>query len=92
MVKLLLRLVEASRRAASWDANHQTVGGFSHCALVVGRTQQQGNQVLETIGGNETNSVRLKRNVVIDQHGGIPNPLQHNDPGPIFGMIKIMRC
>jgi hypothetical protein len=48
--------------------------------------------VLETIGGNETNSVRLKSNVVIDQHGGIPNPQLHNDPGPIFGMIKIMGC
>jgi hypothetical protein len=33
MVKLLLRLVVRQNRAALWDANHQTVGGFSRCAL-----------------------------------------------------------
>jgi hypothetical protein len=86
----------SSLRTRFWGNNgqHQNVAatGFSHCALVLGTAQQGNQRVLETIGGNETNSVRLKRNVVIDQHGGIPNPLQHNDPGPIFGMIKIMRC
>lgn len=73
---------------------HQNVapGGHSHCSLVVGTAQQGNQRVLETIGGNETDSVRVKRNVVIDQHGGIPNPHLHNDPGPIFGMIKIMGC
>ena len=85
-----------SLRNQFWGNNGQNQnvapGGHSHCALVVGTAQQGNQRVLETIGGNETNSVRLKRNVVIDQNGGIPNPQQHNDPGPIFGMIKIMRC
>lgn len=85
-----------SLRTQFWGNNGQNQnvapGGRSHCSLVVGTAQQGNQRVLETIGGNETNSVRLKRNVVIDQHGGIPNPQQHNDPGPIFGVIKIMRC
>lgn len=79
-----------------WGNNGQNQnvapGGFSHCALVVGTAQQGNQRVLETIGGNESNSVRLKTNVVLNQHGGIQNPLQNADPGPIFGMIKIMRC
>jgi hypothetical protein len=85
-----------SLRNRFWGNNGQNQnvapGGSSHCSLVVGTAQQGNQRVLETIGGNETNSVRLKRNVVIDQNGGIPNPQQHNDPGPIFAMIKIMRC
>jgi hypothetical protein len=79
-----------------WGTNGQNQNvqptGFSHCSLVVGTFQQGTQRFLETIGGNEGDSVRLKRNVRIDQHGGIPNPQQHADPGPIFGMIKITRC
>ena len=86
----------SSLRTTFWGNNgqHQNVAasGSSHCALVVGTAQQGGQRVVETIGGNETNSVRLKRNVVLNQHGGIQNPGAHADPGPIFGMIKIMRC
>ena len=85
-----------SLRTRFWGNNGQNQNvvpsGSSHCSLVLSSVQQGNQRVLETIGGNETNSVRLKRNVVIDQHGGIPNPAQHTDPGPIFGMIKIMRC
>ena len=86
----------SSLRSRFWGNNGQNQAvqpsGSSHCALIVGTAQQGNQRVLETIGGNETNSVRLQRNVVIDQNGGIPNPLQHNNPGPIFGMIKMMGC
>ena len=86
----------ASLRAAFWGNNGQLQNvdptGRSHCALVVGTSQQGNQRFLETIGGNETQSVRLQRNVVIDRNGGIPNPQAHANPGPIFGMIKIMRC
>jgi hypothetical protein len=85
-----------SLRRQFWGTNGQNqnvaAAGHSHCALVVGTAQQGNQRVLETIGGNESNSVRVKRNVVIDQNGGIPNPQLNADPGPIFGMIKIMRC
>lgn len=86
----------SSLRNTFWGNNGQqqnvAASGSSHCALVVGTAQQGGQPVVETIGGNETNSVRLQRNVVLNQHGGIQNPAAHANPGPIFGMIKIMRC
>jgi hypothetical protein len=83
-----------SLRTQFWGNNGQNQNvaptGSSHCALVVGRTGTPG--FLETIGGNETNSVRLQRTVAIDANGGIPNAAAHANPGPIFGMIKMMRC
>ena len=81
-----------SLRTRFWGTNGSNQGvapnGSSHCAVVVGTTTIGGQRVLETIGGNEDNSVRLRTNVVLNQNGGILNP-QGN---AIFGMIKIMRC
>jgi hypothetical protein len=63
--------------------------GASHCRIVVGcHTEPNGSRFVETIGGNETNSVRLQRVIPVDQYGGIPNPQAHH----IFGMIKLIRC
>jgi len=85
-----------SLRNQFWGNNGQNQnvapGGSSHCALVVGRTPAAGAGFLETIGGNESNSVRLQRTVAIDANGGIPNAAGNANPGPIFGMIKMMRC
>ena len=84
----------ANLRTRFWGNNGQNqnvaVSGKSHCALVLGRAQQGAQQVLETIGGNEGDSVLLQRNVVIDANGGIPNPQANANPGPIFGMIKML--
>lgn len=85
-----------SLRAQFWGNNGQNQNvapsGSSHCALVVGTAQVGAQRFLETIGGNETNSVRLQRTVAIDANGGIPNPAANANPGPIFGMIKMMQC
>jgi subtilisin family serine protease len=73
-----------------WVTNNPNADptGRSHCALVLG-TVQQGNQTfLQTIGGNETHSVRLAATIPVDANGGIVNAAAHD----IFGMIKITRC
>ena len=71
-----------------WGANRNAIpSGSSHSAIVVGTTQVGGQRFVETIGGNESQSVRLRR-IPIDQNGGIPNPQANR----IFGMIKIIAC
>jgi hypothetical protein len=79
----------SSLRAAFWDNNRQNVQptGSSHSAIVVGTVQVGGQRFVETIGGNESDSVRVSR-IPIDQGGGIPNPQANH----IFGMIKIVGC
>ena len=63
--------------------------GKAHCSFVVGfRTEPDGSRFVETIGGNEKNSVLLQHAIPIDQAGGIPNPQAHH----IFGMIKLIGC
>ena len=63
--------------------------GNAHCSFVVGfRTEPDGSRSVETIGGNEKNSVRLQHAIPVDQGGGIPNPQAHH----IFGMIKLIGC
>jgi hypothetical protein len=62
--------------------------GSSHCALVVGTAVGAGGRrFVETIGGNEGHSVRL-RCIPVGSDGRIPNPRTHN----IFAMIKLTRC
>jgi hypothetical protein len=80
----------ASLRLRFWLGGNQNVEprGASHCRIVVGTVVRGGQRFLETIGGNETHSVRLQSNIAIDQSGGIPNPGAYD----IFGMIKITRC
>jgi hypothetical protein len=56
--------------------------------LVVGITTRGGRRFVETIGGNEGNSVRLRSNIEINASGGIANPADHH----IFGLIKIVAC
>jgi len=80
----------ASLRRQFWadrNQNRQPFGN-SHCRLVVGfHAGPDGRRWVETIGGNEANSVRLKR-VRINQSGGILNPQGDR----IFGMIKLIGC
>jgi hypothetical protein len=68
--------------------NNKQVFGSSHCALVVGTTVVGGQRRLETIGGNEGNSVLMRTNIPIDADGMIVNPQALH----IFGMIKITGC
>ncbi|MCW8934387.1 MAG: DUF2272 domain-containing protein [Gammaproteobacteria bacterium] len=79
----------SSLRRSYWSNGRQNVNptGSSHTSIVVGTTVHNGQRFLETIGGNENHSVRIRR-IPIDQYGGIPNPAAQN----IFGMIKITRC
>ena len=81
-----------SLRQQFWSNGHENVppSGSSHTALVVGTWQDPatGDRFLETIGGNEDQSVRLRRNIRLNQHGGIANPAANR----IFGMIKIIGC
>ena len=75
-------------RNSFWGANqHVMPTGNSHTAIVVGTVEVNGRRFAETVGGNERNSVRLRR-VPLNQHGGIENPAAQN----IFGMIKIVTC
>jgi hypothetical protein len=81
----------ASLRNQFWLGGNQNQPprGSAHCSLVVGSVvdTKTGRRLLETIGGNEGGSVRLRR-IPIDQSGGIPNPQAHH----IFGMIKLVGC
>jgi hypothetical protein len=61
--------------------------GFSHCRIVVGVGAARGRRFIATIGGNEANSVRLRR-IPADQFGSIPNPQALG----IFGLIKLIEC
>lgn len=81
---------DSLRRSYWHNGTRQNVqpNGFSHTSLVVGNVTRNGRRFLEIIGGNETNSVRSRTHVEINQHGNIINPAGRN----IFGMIKIMKC
>jgi hypothetical protein len=62
--------------------------GSSHCALVVGTVNRGGQTFLETIGGNESQTVLRTSNVLLNAAGGIANPAANN----IFAMIKNIGC
>lgn len=77
-----------SLRRQFWLNNRNRPGrGSSHTSLIVGTEQRNGRNYVQTIGGNEANSVRLQR-VPINDSGGIDNPAASH----IFGAIKITRC
>lgn len=78
-----------SLRTSYWSNGRQnaTAYGSSHSSIVVGTTTQGGQRMLETIGGNEDHSVRI-RHILLNQRGGIASPSADN----IFGMIKITKC
>ena len=78
-----------SLRRRFWSGGNQNTqpSGSSHCALVVGQLEDRGRRFVETIGGNERQSVRRQR-IPVDQSGRIPNPRALN----IFGMIKLIEC
>lgn len=81
----------SSLRDAFWNNCNdlKEARGSSHCALVVGtHTNAAGQTFLETIGGNESNSVMLRRNIRLNANGNIDNPRGQN----IFGMIKMTGC
>ena len=78
----------SSLRRRFWTANQNAEPtGNSHTAIVVGTVNDRGQRFVETIGGNESNSVRITR-IPVDEHGGISCPCSHH----IFGMIKIVGC
>jgi hypothetical protein len=78
-----------SLRRTFWPvtSHNRVPWGNAHTAIVVGNVQVGPRRFVETIGGNESNSVMVKR-ILVDQNGGIQNPQLHN----IFGMIKIIMC
>jgi hypothetical protein len=81
----------SSLRQQFWEGGHQNVPpeGRSHCALVVGIWQNPaGDRFVETIGGNETHSVRVQHDIQLSASGGIANPAAHH----VFGMIKLIGC
>jgi D-alanyl-D-alanine dipeptidase len=78
-----------SLRRAFWENGHQNVNptGSSHTALVVAAGQDAQGRFVQTIGGNESGSVLLRR-VALDANGGIPNAQARR----IFGLIKMTGC
>ncbi len=64
------------------------VRGCSHTAIVIGTTVRNGRRFVQTIGGNEGNSVRINSAIELNEGGGIRNPADHH----VFGMIKIIAC
>jgi hypothetical protein len=77
-----------SLRSRFWERDQHVVPtGNSHSAIVVGLRDVGGRRVVETIGGNEDNSVRVTP-IPIGQNDLITNPEDHH----IFGMIKIVGC
>jgi hypothetical protein len=79
----------ASLRRTFWPLTNQNQvpWGNAHSAIVVGSAQVGAQRFVETIGGNEGNSVRLAR-IPVDQSGNISNP----EANHIFGMIKLIAC
>jgi hypothetical protein len=81
----------ASLRRRYWVPPNQNrpARGCSHTSLVVGTIDRGGTRFLETIGGNEGNSVRLVSNVVrVNGSGGIENPQRRR----IFGVVRLVGC
>jgi hypothetical protein len=64
--------------------------GRSHCALVLGTVERGGRRFLETIGGNEENSVLLDSTIPIEANGGISEATARDRH--LFGMIRIVGC
>jgi len=79
----------SSLRRAFWENGNQNraVTGSSHTALIVGTGQDARGRFVQTIGGNESQSVRLRR-VDLDANGGISNAQARH----IFGLIKLTGC
>jgi len=79
----------SSLRRDFWDSGHQNVtpSGKSHCALVVRTGRDERGNFVETIGGNEEQSVRVRR-VQCCANGGIADPEARH----IFGMIRMTGC
>jgi LAS superfamily LD-carboxypeptidase LdcB len=80
----------SSLRRRYWMPNqNRPARGCSHTAIVVGTVDRGGTRFLETIGGNESNSVRLNSDRVrVNASGGIEDPLRRR----VFGVIKIVGC
>jgi hypothetical protein len=87
---MITRHTYARLRNAFWSGGNQNrpPRGSSHCSIVVGTVTAAGGRFIETIGGNETGSVRIQRRIPVDQFGNIINPQAHR----IFGMIKLVGC
>jgi subtilisin family serine protease len=64
--------------------------GRSHCALVLGTVERGGRRFLETIGGNEENTVLLDSTIPIEANGGISEATARDRH--LFGMIRIVGC
>jgi len=79
----------SSLRRDFWLGGNQNrpVRGSSHCSVITAIVTRGDSRFVQFIGGNEGNSVR-RREIQLNQAGGISNPGAHN----IFGMIKIIDC
>lgn len=79
----------SSLRRAFWENGHENVAvtGSSHTALIVRTGQDATGKFVQTVGGNETQSSRLRR-VELDANGGIANAQARR----IFGLIKLTGC
>ena len=62
--------------------------GNTHCNIVVGRVTRNGKHYLQTIGGNESDTVMLREHIETDSNGTILNPSSHR----LFGVIKLLEC
>ncbi len=80
----------ASLRTQFWTPPNQDrpPRGCSHTAIVVGTVTRGGETFVETIGGNEGNSVRSSSALRLNESGGIVDPPAHH----VFGLIKITAC
>jgi subtilisin family serine protease len=79
-----------SLRREFWEGGNDTrdVFGHSHTAIIVGTTVRNGQRFIETIGGNEGDSVRLDSTIPLNASGGISNPGGRH----LFGAIKLIEC
>jgi subtilisin family serine protease len=79
-----------SLRRQFWSGGNanRDVFGHSHTAIIVGTVVRNGQRFIETIGGNESNSVRLNATIPMNASGGIDNPGARR----IFGAIKLIEC
>jgi hypothetical protein len=79
----------SSLRRAFWENGHENtpVTGSSHTALIVSVGQDARGRFVQTVGGNESGSSRLRR-VDLDANGGIANAQARH----IFGLIKLTGC
>lgn len=84
----------SSLRNAYWDDDSnglntavENIGGSAHCNIIVSVYEENGDKYIETIGGNEGDSVR-RRKWKLDENGSFIDTSYYR----YFGHIKLMKC